>query len=254
MLALQNFALITGATSGIGKACAEILAKSHKNLILVGRRKEILESLKNELEANYKIEVRIFRVDIQKTSEIEKMFDELKGTPIDILINNAGLARGRESFENHAWSDFEEMIQTNIVGFLKVAHLAIPFLKKTQGHIVNISSIAGTEAYEGGSVYCGTKAFIKMISKSLRIDLLGSGIRVTDIAPGAVETEFSIVRFHGDKEKADSHYRGFVPLNANDIADTIFFALTRPKHVNLEYVVIFPTAQASATRIAKSSL
>lgn len=250
MLELQNFALITGATSGIGKACAEILAKAHKNLILVGRRVDRLEELKREFESKYAIEVKIFAVDVQKMEEVEKMFAELKDASIDILINNAGLARGKENFETYAWSDFEEMIQTNIVGFLKVAQLCVPFLKKTQGHVVNMSSTAGIEAYEGGSVYCGTKAFVRQFSKALRHDFMGNGIRVTDIAPGNVETEFSNVRFH-DKDKAQSIYQGYVPLVPEDVADIVFFAVTRPKHVNIESLVVYPTAQASPTRIAK---
>ena len=250
MLELQNFALITGATSGIGKACAQVLANGQKNLILVGRRIDRLEELKKDLEANNKIEVKIFQVDVQKLEQVEEMFKALKNVSIDILINNAGLARGRENFETYPWKDFEEMIQTNIVGFLKVAQLAIPFLKKTKGHIVNISSVSGIEAYENAGVYCGTKAFVKMFSKALRYDLLGTGIRVTDIAPGAVETEFSVVRLR-DEDQAGKYYEGFVPLKSEDIADTIFFAVTRPKHVNIEFLVVYPTSQASPVRFEK---
>lgn len=247
----DSFALITGATSGIGEACAKSLARLGKNLILIGRRVDKLQELKKDFEVEFHIQVLIFSVDVQKLEQIENLFKKLKNTSIDILINNAGLARGKENFETYPWADFEEMINTNIIGFLKVAQLSIPFLKKTKGHIVNISSIAASEAYEGGSVYCASKAFVKMISKSLRIDLLGTGIRVTDIAPGAVDTKFSEIRFHGDKQKADSVYQGFVPLHAEDIADTVTFALTRPAHVNLDTIVIYPTDQASITRIFK---
>lgn len=248
----KTFSLITGASSGIGKATAYKFAENARNLILIARRFEELEKMKGELEAKYKIEVLIYQVDVQNLKEIEDFFEKIKDKEIDILVNNAGLARGKDSLENYNWDDIEDMINTNIKAFLRVAKLTIPYLKKTEGHIVNISSIAGIEAYEGGSVYCASKAFVKMISKGLRIDLLGTNIRVTDIAPGAVETEFSEVRFHGDKEKASSVYKGYQALKAEDIAETINFAVNQPKHVNLEYMLIMPTAQASATRVFKN--
>lgn len=248
----NNFALITGASSGIGEACAFALGEGGHNLILVARRKEKLEKIKLQLEKKYKISVLIYPVDLSHTEKIEKFFDEIKKKKIDVLINNAGLALGKSSFEEYEWQDFNQMIDVNIKAFTKVAQLAIPYLKKTKGHIINISSVAGIEAYEGGSVYCGTKAFVKMISKALRIDLMGTGIRVTDIAPGAVNTEFSAVRFKGKKEIIKSVYDGYVPLRAKDVADTIVFALSRPKHVNIESILIMPTAQASATRISKN--
>lgn len=247
------FALITGASSGIGKSCAEALAKEGKNLILLARRIDRLEKIKEELEKKHSVQVLIYQVDLGVLSDIENFFKQIKDKEIDILINNAGLALGKASFEDYAWDDFNQMIEINIKAFVRVAQLAIPHLKKTQGHIVNISSVAGIEAYEGGSVYCGSKAFVKMISKSLRIDLMGTGIRVTDIAPGAVDTEFSTVRFKGDKNTADSIYKGFTPLYAQDIAEVIMFALSRPKSVNLEQILIMPTAQASATRISKKT-
>lgn len=247
-----TFALITGASSGIGEACAHALAKEGKNLILLARRKEKLDALKINLESEYKISVLVYQVDLGKITAIEDFFSAIKDYQIDILINNAGLALGKASFEDYAWEDFERMIDINIKAFTKVAQLALPQIKATQGHIVNISSVAGLEAYEGGSVYCATKSFVKMISKSLRIDLLGSGVRVTDIAPGAVDTEFSTVRFKGDQTKAESVYQGYTPLYAQDIADAVIFALSRPARVNIESILIMPTAQASATRIAKN--
>jgi 3-hydroxy acid dehydrogenase / malonic semialdehyde reductase len=247
----DTFALITGASSGIGEACAVALAHEGKNLILVARRKKKLEELKTLFEKTYGISVKIYSVDLSDVENIENFFKEIEDLRVDILINNAGLALGKTSFEDYEWQDFNQMIDVNIKAFTRVAQLAIPHLKKTTGHIVNISSVAGIEAYEGGSVYSGTKAFVKMVSKSLRIDLLGTGIRVTDIAPGAVETGFSNVRFKGDKEKADSVYKGYTPLYANDIAETIVFALSRPINVNLESILIMPTAQASATRYFK---
>ncbi len=247
----SNFALITGASSGIGKAAAKQYAALGKNLILVARRQERLKTLKKELEGK-NIEVKIFSVDVQNLNAIEKFYEDISDLEIDILVNNAGLSRGKEPFDEYDFNDWEEMIDTNIKGFLKVAQLAIPFLKKTRGHIVNLSSTAGLEAYEGGNVYGGTKSFVQMISKSLRIDLLGTGIRVTDIAPGAVNTEFSTIRFHGDKQKADQVYEGFRELTADDIADNIIYATTRPPHVNIEQIVVYSTDQASPRIFNKS--
>ncbi|MDA1317548.1 MAG: SDR family NAD(P)-dependent oxidoreductase [bacterium] len=246
-----TYTIITGASSGIGRACATTLAKEGKNLILLARRKDKLEQIKSELEEAHSVEVLIYQVDLSEIKNIEDFFTQIEDKSIDILINNAGLALGKASFEDYDWDDFNRMIDINVKAFTRVAQLAIPHLKRTKGHIVNISSVAGIEAYEGGSVYCGSKAFVKMISKSLRIDLLETGVRVTDIAPGAVDTEFSEVRFKGDKSIADSVYKGYTPLYAQDIADTIVFALSRPKSVNLEYILIMPTAQASATRVFK---
>lgn len=248
----NNFAIITGASSGIGEACAKALAKEGKNLILLARRKEKLEELKFQLEKEWGIEVLVYPVDLGKMEAIENFFQEIKDVEIDVLINNAGLALGKASFEASEWEDFNQMIDINIRAFTKVAQLAIPHLKKTKGHIINISSIAGMEAYEGGSVYSATKAFVKMISKSLRIDLMGTGVRVTDIAPGAVDTEFSKVRFKGNEELVSPIYKGFTPLYAEDVADTIIFSLSRPKSVNIESILIMPTAQASATRIFRT--
>ncbi len=247
----KRFVLVTGASSGIGKACAELLAVEGRNLILVARRLEKLEAMKEELESTHGIECLVFRVDLNDLGQVDDLFKKLEGRKIDALINNAGLALGKSDFEHYDWADFEEMIDVNIKAFTKVGQLVVPFLKETQGHIVNLSSIAGIEAYEGGSVYCGTKAFVKMISKALRIDLAGTGIRVTDIAPGLVNTGFSTVRFKGDVEKADAVYEGFTPLYAEDIAETIVFALSRPASVNLESILIMPTAQASATRVVR---
>lgn len=245
------FTLITGASAGIGEACAIALAKEGKNLILLARRKEKLDKLKEKLEHKYGVSVLTYKVDLGNIKAIEKFFKTIKEKEVDALINNAGLALGKTSIEDYSWKDIDQMININIKAFTRVAQLAIPHLKKTQGHIVNLSSIAALESYEGGSVYCGTKAFVKMMSKSLRIDLAGTGIRVTDIAPGAVDTEFSIVRFKGDKKRAKANYEGYVPLYAHDIAEAIAFALSRPKSVNIEHMLIMPTAQASITRFVK---
>jgi 3-hydroxy acid dehydrogenase / malonic semialdehyde reductase len=249
----MNYTLITGASSGIGKATALALAKESRNLILVARRKDRLSELKDILESNYNIKVQIFDADLSLVENIDQLFSKLDGLSIDVLINNAGFALGKSSIEDYDWNDFNQMIDVNVKAFTRVAQLAIPFLKQTKGHIINISSIAGLEAYEGGSVYCSTKAYVKMMSKSIRIDLGGTGVRVTDIAPGAADTEFSLVRFKGNKETAAAVYKNFVPLYAEDIAETIVFVLNRPASVNIDQIVIMPTAQASATRIYRGS-
>ncbi|MDA1208724.1 MAG: SDR family NAD(P)-dependent oxidoreductase [bacterium] len=249
----MTYALITGASSGIGEACAKSLAKDGRNLILIARSIEKLDTLKRELEDAYEVSVLVYQVDLAEITDIEALFTSIADKDIDIVINNAGLALGKSSIEDYAWEDYNQMIEINIKAFTRVAQLAIPHLKRTQGHIINMSSVAGLEAYEGGSVYCGTKAYVKMISKALRIDLAGTGIRVTDIAPGAVETNFSNVRFKGDADIAKKVYEGFTPLQASDIADAALFALSRPASVNIEYMLIMPTAQASATRLVKES-
>ncbi len=238
---IQNYTLITGASSGIGKVCAEELAKIGKNLILIARRIEKLEEIKKQLESEHGIEVEIFEVDVRDDGQVDGFFNQIADKSIDVVINNAGLARGKDQFENAKWEDLKEMIETNIKGFTRVAHLSIPFLKKTKGHVINISSIAGLQAYEGGSVYCGSKAYVQMISRALRLELKDTNVRVTDIAPGVTETEFWTVRYHGDKEKGDKAYEGFAPLQAKDIVDCIIFALDRPKHVNIDTMLVMPT-------------
>lgn len=245
----MNYTLITGASSGIGRATAFALAKEGRNLILVARRKDRLAELKDILESKYNIKILIFDTDLSLVANIDRLFNKLAGLSIDVLINNAGFALGKSSIEDYDWNDFNLMIDVNVRAFTRVAQLAIPFLKETRGNIINISSIAGLEAYEGGSVYCSTKSFVKMMSRSMRIDLGGTGVRVTDIAPGAADTEFSLVRFKGHKETADAVYKNFIPLYAEDIAETIVFVLNRPASVNIDQIVIMPTAQASATRI-----
>lgn len=220
-----------------------MLAKQGRNLVLVARREEKLKKLKEELQKEYDIVIQTYDVDVQDASAVEKMFADLAGTHIDVLVNNAGLALGKDRFEDTAFSDIETMISTNITGFLKVAQCAIPHLKKSKGHIVNVSSVSGKHAYEGGHVYCGTKAFVNMLSKSLRLELKEHSIRVTDIAPGKVETEFSKVRYKGDEKKADAEYEGWTPLVPRDIAECIGFAVSRPSHVNIDYMLVMPTEQ-----------
>ncbi|HEY5713946.1 MAG TPA: SDR family NAD(P)-dependent oxidoreductase [Candidatus Gracilibacteria bacterium] len=246
------YALITGGTSGIGLAAARIFAQRGFDLILVGRRKERLASLEQELATEYTIKVKTFAVDVTEKDAVDKMFEDLSGFAIKVLVNNAGLALGKSPFQEAAWSDLEQMIDVNIKGFTQIALRSIPFLKATKGHMFQISSIAGIEAYEGGHVYCATKSFVAQMTRALRIDLAGSGIRVTDIAPGAVETEFSQVRFKGDQAKATSVYEGYTPLSPDDIAQCMAAAYDLPHSVNVQYMLVMPTDQASATRICKS--
>lgn len=248
----SGYVFITGASSGIGESCARKCAEQGMNLILTARRQEKLEALKQDIESTHNVEVIVKSMDVTNHSQVEKVFSSVNDKDISVLINNAGLAQAKTSFENYDWEDFQKMIDTNITGFLKVAHQAVPSIINNKGHIVNISSIAGIEAYEGGSVYCASKAFVKMVSKSLRIDLSGTGVRVTDIAPGAVETNFSDVRFKGDSKKAKATYEGYEPLTPDDIADSVLFCLNSPERMNVEYMLVMPTAQASATRVVKN--
>lgn len=223
--------LITGATSGIGKACAEKFAAAKYNLILTGRRAERLSALKEVLQITHGIKAITCCFDVQKKEEVFEAINQLpdEWKSIEILINNAGLALGREPFDEADLNDWEIMMHTNVDGLLYVSRAVLPFMKKTgQGHIINIGSIAGKEVYENGNVYCASKFAVDAITKSMRIDLLKHGIKVTGIHPGAVETEFSLVRFKGDQEKAGTAYTGFVPLTAEDIADSIFYCATLP--------------------------
>ena len=252
---MDSYVFITGASSGFGKACAEIFAKNGYNLVLSARRLNRLTALKEELQASFGIAIEIGELDVRIESEVNTFVSNLpEGVKnnIEFLINNAGLAAGRDSLENGATSDWDQMIDTNIKGLLYVSKAIIPLLKKNnQGHIFNISSIAGKEVYANGNVYCATKHAVDSLSKAMRIELVEHGIKVTNIAPGAAETEFSLVRFKGDESIADSIYDGYDALQAEDIAHVIYFADTQPKHVTLNDIVIMPTAQASATILHK---
>jgi len=246
---MKKLALITGATSGIGKAAALKLASLDYNLIITGRRKDRLESLASTLKTQFNIEVKALTFDIRVNSETDRAVGSLTGEwqNIDVLLNNAGLAAGADPIQEGLWSDWEQMIDTNIKGLLYISKLIIPFMiERKKGQIINISSIAGKEVYANGNVYCATKHAVEAITKGMRIDLLKYGIKVSSVSPGMVETEFSIVRYHGDKSKADEVYKGLTPLFAEDIADTIEFIVTRPPHVNINDILIMPTAQASA--------
>lgn len=241
----SKLALITGATSGIGKACAISLATMGVNLILTGRRKDRLKEIKKELLSKYDIKINIFPLDVTDQIDVEKKLSHsIIKQNIDILINNAGLALGIEKIDKGILENWETMIDTNIKGLLYVSRVIIPHMKKNnQGHIINLGSIAGVINYPGGNVYSATKSAVHSLSDSMNIDLLGTNIRVSNIAPGAVQTEFSDVKFKENKEKSDAVYKGYTPLDAKDIADLIVYILNAPKHVNIQHTLIMPTAQ-----------
>jgi 3-hydroxy acid dehydrogenase / malonic semialdehyde reductase len=251
---MKKYVFITGASSGFGEACAHIFAKNGFSLVLVARRKDKLEQLKVKLQ-NTKVSIHYVELDIRIEKDVINVIstipEEIKNK-IHILINNAGLAVGRSSIENALTDDWERMIDTNIKGLLYVSKAIIPFLKLHQSsQIINISSIAGKEVYPGGNVYCATKHAVDALSKAMRMDLVSHGIKVTNIAPGAAETEFSLVRFKGDQEAAKSIYKGFDALQANDIAEAVWFVTSRPVHVTINDLTIMPTAQASASILHK---
>jgi 3-hydroxy acid dehydrogenase / malonic semialdehyde reductase len=245
---MKRIVFITGATSGIGKACAEKFAANGDDLIINGRRKERLDDLKKELEEKYKTEVLCAAFDVQKKEEVFETINGFaeKWKAIDILINSAGLALGRDLFDEANIIDWETMIQTNISGLLYVSKAVIPFMiNKTEGHIINLGSTAGDVVYERGNVYCATKSAVEAINEAMRIDLLQHHIKVTNVKPGAVETEFSLVRFKGDEEKAEQVYEGFVPLTAADVANTIFYCASLPPNVCINELQITCIAQAN---------
>lgn len=248
-------ALITGASSGIGEATAYEFAKIGINLILVGRRIELINALCQKLESEYKINTLPVGLDVRDKTKVTDFVNNLSDNwkNIDILINNAGLALANDPFQNYDTTKWDIMIDTNIKGLLYITHAILPnMIARNTGHIVNISSIAGHECYPGGNVYSSTKHAVRAISKSLRFDLSGYKIRVSDIAPGAVNTEFSTVRWN-NKEKADAFYNDFTPLIAEDIADTILYCVTRKSHVNVESILVTSNDQVSATNINRSS-
>ena len=253
---MKGYALITGASSGFGEAIAQSLAKEGYSLIIAARRTERLESLKAYL-SHLPVQIEMLTVDVRDEqsviSALASLSDSVKDH-IEILVNNAGLAVGRGPIDQGISDDWNRMIDTNIKGLLYVTKAVVPYLKKQKnGHIVNIASIAGKEVYAGGNVYCASKHAVDALSRSMRIDLVSFGIKVTNIAPGAAETEFSLVRFKGDQETADSVYEGYEALQAQDIADSVLFAVTRPAHVNISDITIMPTAQASTSILHKES-
>ncbi len=253
---MNKIVFVTGATSGFGKACAQKFAANGYDVIINGRRKERLEELKINLEKEFGIKTLALDFDVRDKksvfSSIENIPDEWK--KIDLLINNAGLALGRDFFENADMDDWETMIDTNVKGLLYVSRAVLPFMiAQKKGHIINMGSVAAKLVYEKGNVYCASKRAVETISESMRIDLLRHGIKVTAIHPGAAETEFSDVRFKGDKELAKKVYEGYEPLHAEDIADTIFYCASLPPHVCINDLVITCTAQADSIYFYKKT-
>jgi len=251
---MKEIALITGATSGIGKATAKILAANNFDVIITGRRKELLAETGKEIKEETGSNVMTLVFDVRNKIEVDEAIDRLpdEWKKISLLINNAGLASGLEPLNEGNFEDWEKMIDTNVKGLLfvsrKVSNLMIP---QKKGQIINISSIAAKETYPNGNVYCASKHAVEALTKGMRLDFLKHNIKVGSISPGMVETEFSVVRFHGDKEKASNVYHGMEPLTANDIAEAILFMVNRPAHVNIDDIVIMPTAQGSARDVIR---
>jgi NADP-dependent 3-hydroxy acid dehydrogenase YdfG len=245
---MNRIIMVTGATAGFGKAIAVRFARNGYNIIITGRRKERLDELEKELLSLGKIKVLSLNFDVRRQSDVSSVIDNLPAEwkNIDILVNNAGLAVGMSHIDKGTIDDWDRMIDTNIKGLLYVTRAVSPLMvARNSGHIFNIGSIAGLEAYENGNVYCATKAAVTTLSRSMRIDLLKHNIKVTNIAPGMADTEFSIVRFKGDLEKANAVYKGIDALTADDIADVIYYCATLPAHVCINELVITPTQQAS---------
>lgn len=242
--------MITGATSGIGEACAEQFAEAGSNLLLIARRKDRLQAMCRRLTDSYAIRTRDVVLDVTDRERVTVSLDELpeEWQAVDILINNAGLARGFSRFHEIDLDDMEEMMDTNVKGLIYVSRKIIPgMVARGGGHIVNIGSIAGHDVYPKGNIYCATKHAVDALTKGMRMDLYDAPVRVSTVDPGLVETEFSMVRFRGDSDRASAVYRNMMPLSAADIADIVLFITSRPAHVQIGQVVAYPTDQASAT-------
>jgi 3-hydroxy acid dehydrogenase/malonic semialdehyde reductase len=251
---MAKIALITGASSGIGEACAHLFAQQGYNLILIGRRENLLEKIAHHLADKYAIEVKKIQADVRDKENINYVLETLPThwKNVDVLINNAGLSQGLDPIDKGNTDDWDVMIDTNVKGLLYVSKVVSNWMiTHKKGHIINIGSVAGKEVYANGNVYCATKHAVDALNKGMRIDLLPYGIKVTGIHPGMVETEFSIVRFKGDESRAKKVYDGFEPLIAQDIAEAIWFAVSRPAHVNINDMLIMPTAQATATTVKR---
>jgi NADP-dependent 3-hydroxy acid dehydrogenase YdfG len=251
---MSKIALITGATSGIGEAAAELFAREGYNLVLTGRRADRLDKLAGHLNKKYNIEVATSSFDVRNRDEVVENLEALpaKWKKVNVLVNNAGLSQGLEPIDKGSFDDWDTMIDTNLKGLLYVTKTVSNWMiTNGHGHIVNIGSIAGKEVYPNGNVYCASKHAVDALSKAMRIDLLVHGIKVTAIHPGMVETEFSVVRFKGDHAKAKKVHEGLTALSAEDIAESIWFAVSRPAHVNINELIVMPTAQATATNIVR---
>ncbi len=257
MNSLKNkIVFITGASSGIGKACAEVFASEKANLILCARRIEKLNELSIKLRNKYKVKIKCLQVDVRNLTEVKEQISSLEREwrNIDILINNAGLAKGFSKLYEGSIEEWEEMIDTNLKGLLFVTRQILPVMvKRKKGHVINIGSTAGHEVYPYGNVYCATKFAVNALTQSIRVDVLDKNIRVSSVDPGMVKTEFSEVRFSGDKGRAKNVYSGLTPLSANDVAETILFCASRPSHVNINEVIITPAAQASSTQVFRKT-
>lgn len=250
----SKIVLITGATAGIGEACAEKFAENRYQLIITGRREDRLKKLARRLEQDFKAIVLPVAFDVRNRQEVESAIRTLPDNwkEIDVLVNNAGLAAGLNTVQEGQISDWEQMIDTNIKGLLYVSRAVSPgMIERKSGHIINIGSIAGKEVYPRGNVYCSTKHAVDALTKGMRLDMMKHGVRVSQVAPGAVETEFSMVRFKGDRERAEKVYDGYRPLQASDVAEAVFWVATLPDHVNVNDLLIMPTDQANATTFHK---
>lgn len=245
----EKIVFITGASSGIGKACAIAFAKEGANLIITARRANIIEKFADELRSDYNVKVYAYKLDVRNQKEVDYAVNSLpdEWKKIDILVNNAGLGLGLSKLYEDDINNWEQMIDTNIKGLLYVTRAIVPgMVERESGHVINIGSTAGHEAYPKGHVYCATKHAVNAITKGLRMDVVDKNIRVSTVDPGAVETNFSNVRFYGDKEKAKNVYKGLKPLVAEDVAEAVLFCATRPAHANIAEIIMMPTQQASA--------
>jgi len=247
--------LITGASSGIGSACAESFAENGSRLVLAARRRDRLDAVAAGIEKRYGAQTLTVSLDVRDRTAVESAFAALPHgwREIDILVNNAGLARGLAPLQEGEIEDWEEMIDTNLKGLLYVTRAVLPgMVERGSGHVINIGSIAGHEVYPAGNVYCATKHAVAALTRATGIDTLGTGVRVSSVDPGMVETEFSLVRFHGDAQRAQSVYTGLEPLHPEDVAEAVVFCATRPAHANVREMVLMPTAQAAAVHAFRS--
>jgi 3-hydroxy acid dehydrogenase / malonic semialdehyde reductase len=251
----DSIVFITGASSGIGRSCASAFAEAGAKLILVARRKNRLEKLAAEFKKQFNAETFIFELDVRDNRAVAKFFKKLpvEWQKIDILVNNAGLSRGLNKLYEGKFEDWDEMIDTNVKGLLYVSRTVLPgMVERKKGTVINIGSIAGHDVYPGGNVYCASKHAVDALTKGMRMDLVDTPIRVCTVDPGLVETEFSEVRFHGDKERAKKTYQNMTPLTPDDIANAVLFAASRPPHVQIAELIIMPTAQASTTLVHRT--
>lgn len=256
-LSLKNkIVFITGASSGIGEACAQSFAEAGAHVLLCARRLSVVQALAQQLKKTYGVETHAFQLDVRDYAMVKTQLSALpaRWKTMDILLNNAGLAAGLETIQEANVQDWEDMIDTNVKGLLYVTREILPdMVKRNAGHIINIGSISGHYLYSKGVVYCTTKHAVKALSEGLRLDLFGMNIRVSSVDPGAVETNFSVVRFKGDAKRASDFYKGFDALKASDIADAVLYCATRPLHVNVSDIIVVPVAQVSGATIARSS-